>query len=186
MVNVHALGGYEMMARAREAVGNEIKLIGVTQLTSTDRNTLNEELQIAGEVKDSVINLAKLSQKAGLDGVVSSAHEAQLIKDHTSSDFLTVCPGIRLAEDSSDDQKRIMTPEKAFNNGADYIVMGRSITKASNPGLALDNLNRSCECPARRRGEPRRRPAAGAGRPTGCAPRRRRRRAAPRPWPARA
>ncbi len=144
IVNVHASGGIEMMKRAKEALTNtnsSAKLIAVTQLTSTDQKTMNEELGIAGSVEDAVLRLATNTKQAGLDGIVCSPLEVPLIKKHLGNDFLTVCPGVRLAEGSSDDQKRITTPEQAFKNGSDYIVMGRAITGAANPQETLKSLS---------------------------------------------
>lgn len=143
ILNVHASGGIEMMRRANEALKSEnagAKLIGVTQLTSTDQTMLNEELGIAGTIDDAVLRLAENSKKAGLDGIVCSPLEVQRIKIELGQDFLTVCPGVRLAENAKDDQKRITTPEQAFKNGCDYIVMGRAITKASDPGSTFKEI----------------------------------------------
>ena len=105
--------------------------IAVTQLTSTSQAAMNEELGIPGSVQDSVIHYAKLAKESGLDGVVCSVHEAKAIHDACGDQFLTVTPGIRLASDSKDDQKRVATPQYAYEQGCDYIVVGRSITKAN-------------------------------------------------------
>ena len=94
---------------------------------------MNEELLIPGNVKDVVISYAKLAKESGLDGVVCSVHEAKGIHEACGNDFLTVTPGIRLAEDSKDDQKRVATPAFAKEEGCDYIVVGRSITKSEYP-----------------------------------------------------
>ena len=109
------------------------KLIGVTVLTSTSKESMNEELGIPGEVIDTVIHYAKNAKKAGLDGVVCSVHEAKAIHEACGDDFLTVTPGIRLAGNSVDDQKRVATPEFAKEQGCDMIVVGRSITKSEDP-----------------------------------------------------
>ena len=106
------------------------KLIGVTVLTSTSKESMNEELGIPGEVIDTVIHYAKNAKEAGLDGVVCSVHEAKAIHEACGDDFLTVTPGIRLAGNSVDDQKRVATPEFAKEQGCDMIVVGRSITKS--------------------------------------------------------
>ncbi len=148
IVNVHASGGIEMMKRAKDALvdaNSSTKLIAVTQLTSTDQRTMNEELGIIGTVEAAVLRLATNSKAAGLDGIVCSPLEVPLIKNHLGKNFITVCPGIRLVDDSADDQKRIMTPEKAFQNGSDYIVMGRAITGASEPQLVFDTVCSSLE-----------------------------------------
>ena len=140
MVNVHAGGGIEMMKAAREGLmagaarfADKPKLIAVTQLTSTDQRTMNEELLVNGNMGDVVKHYALNAKAAGLDGVVCSAHEAGLIHKACGVDFLTVTPGIRLGGDSAGDQKRVMTPADAKNAGADYIVVGRSITSAERP-----------------------------------------------------
>ena len=109
------------------------KLIGVTVLTSTSKESMNEELGIPGEVIDTVIHYAKNAKEAGLDGVVCSVHEAKAIHEACGDDFLTVTPGIRLAGNSVDDQKRVATPEFAKEQGCDMIVVGRSITKSEDP-----------------------------------------------------
>ena len=141
--NVHAGGGIDMMKRAKDAVVDsnaDAKLIAVTILTSMDEATLNNELNISGSVNDAVIRLAKNSYSAGMDGIVCSPLEAKIVKENTSSEFLTVCPGVRFSDGDSHDQKRIMTPDAAFENQADYIVMGRAITKAEIPAEALQRL----------------------------------------------
>ena len=140
MVNVHAGGGIAMMKAAREGLmlgaaryAEKPKLIAVTQLTSTDEAVMHNELLIDIPLKDVVKQYALNAREAGLDGVVCSAHEAAEIHMTCGMDFLTVTPGIRLAGDSKGDQKRVMTPADARDQGADYIVVGRSITAASNP-----------------------------------------------------
>lgn len=138
ILNVHASGTIKMMQAAKEACTPKTKLIAVTQLTSTDENTLNHELKISGSMQEAVLNLAQNTKKAGLDGIVCSAQESQLIKDKIDN-FITICPGIRFADGDKQDQKRVCTPEQAFNNKADYIVMGRAITKAEDP---IESLTR--------------------------------------------
>ena len=140
MVNVHAGGGIAMMKAAREGLmlgaaryAEKPKLIAVTQLTSTDEAVMHNELLIDMPLRDVVKQYALNAREAGLDGVVCSAHEAAEIHMTCGMDFLTVTPGIRLAGDSKGDQKRVMTPADARDQGADYIVVGRSITAASNP-----------------------------------------------------
>jgi orotidine-5'-phosphate decarboxylase len=140
IVNCHCGGGIAMMKAAREGIlagtpeGQQpAKVIGVTILTSTSKEAMNEEMGIAGEVIDTVVHYAKNAKEAGLDGVVCSVHEAKAIHEACGADFLTVTPGIRLAGNSADDQKRIATPEYANEQGCDMIVVGRSITKAENP-----------------------------------------------------
>lgn len=139
IVNVHCAGGVAMMKAAVEGLkegavnGKRPLCIGVTQLTSTSKEAMNNELMIPGEVIDCVIQYAKNAKEAGLDGVVCSVHEARAIHEACGDDFLTVTPGIRLSDDSKDDQKRVATPAFAKEEGCDHIVVGRSITKSSNP-----------------------------------------------------
>lgn len=140
MVNVHAAGGIEMMKAAKEGLmlgaaryAEKPKLIAVTQLTSTDEETMHRELLIDRPLAEVVRAYALNAKAAGLDGVVCSAHEAADIHETCGADFLTVTPGIRLAGDSAGDQKRVMTPAAAKEAGADYIVVGRSITGENKP-----------------------------------------------------
>lgn len=146
IVNCHASGGIAMMKAAREGVelgapkGKRPLVIAVTQLTSTSKEAMNDELGIPGEVLDCVVQYAKNAKEAGLDGVVCSVHEAAAIKEACGKDFLTLTPGIRLASDSKDDQKRVATPEYAKEQGCDYIVVGRSITRADDPKAAFDAI----------------------------------------------
>ncbi len=147
IVNCHCGGGIEMMKAAKEGIleGTPVgqqpaKLIGVTVLTSTSKEAMNQELGIEGEVIDTVIHYAKNAKKAGLDGVVCSVHEAKAIHDACGDDFLTVTPGIRLAGNSVDDQKRVATPEYAKEQGCDMIVVGRSITKSEDPKATYEMI----------------------------------------------
>ena len=140
MVNVHAAGGVEMMKAAKEGLllgaaryADKPKLIAVTQLTSTDEETLHDELLIDRPMDEVVKQYALNAKKAGLDGVVCSAYEAKEIHEACGADFLTVTPGIRFAENNADDQKRVMTPAQAKLAGSDYIVVGRPITAADKP-----------------------------------------------------
>ncbi len=135
MTNVHASGGQKMLEMAKQGIdesGTDTLLIAVTTLTSMSQEELYQ-IGVKENLTTHVINLAKLSHNNGLDGVVCSAHEAKQIKAEISQEFLTVCPGIRLTLDKTDDQTRIMTPEIAIANQVDYIVIGRPITKAPNP-----------------------------------------------------
>ena len=149
MVNVHALGGFEMMKMAREAVEKyslgrikKPKLIAVTILTSHDQKSLSRDLRIRGSVKDEVLHLANLAQKAGLDGIVCSPEETSWVRKKFKEDFLIVTPGIRPAGADKGDQKRIHTPERALKVGSDYVVIGRPITQAADPKeAALKILN---------------------------------------------
>lgn len=136
ITNVHASGGVKMMAAAlkglREGAGEGAmpKLIAVTQLTSTDAETLKNELLIGETLENTVKHYALNAKTAGLDGVVCSPLEASIIKE---LGLISVTPGIRLAGDSVDDQKRVTTPSKAREMGSTYIVVGRSITGAEDP-----------------------------------------------------
>lgn len=136
MVNVHALGGRNMMLRAKESidrVNKDTKLIAVTQLTSTNEQMIQYEQNIPLTMRESVLNLATLAHDCHLDGVVCSVQEAELLTEQLGRDFLKVTPGIRLKEDSVDDQVRIATPTVAKLSGSTHIVVGRSITQHDNP-----------------------------------------------------
>ncbi|WP_242976083.1 orotidine-5'-phosphate decarboxylase [Desulfosporosinus sp. FKB] len=147
MINVHCSGGYEMMARAAAAVHDEgdmlevvPKVIGVTVLTSMSEHQFREELGVERKLEDHVVMLAKLAEKAGLDGVVASAQEAKEIRRNTASEFLIVTPGIRPAWSEADDQMRVLTPHEALAAGSSYLVVGRPITRAKDPRQALERL----------------------------------------------
>lgn len=144
MVNVHASGGERMMNAAAEAIANKNNkpiLIAVTVLTSMEQSDL-AGIGLDISPQQQVERLAKLSKQSGMDGVVSSAQEIELIKDICGKDFLTITPGIRPAGSASGDQRRIMTPEEAVNVGGDYLVIGRPITQSSNPkNTCLDIIN---------------------------------------------
>lgn len=146
IINVHALGGKEMMKRAKEgllsgaSMRHETKLIAVTILTSFDKPTLNDQLLIDGGIEENAIHLAEMAEQSGADGVVCSVHEANQVKEACGSDFLTVTPGIRLLDSNQDDQKRVATPEFAKNNGADILVIGRTVTQATDPVKAYEQV----------------------------------------------
>lgn len=150
MFNVHAAGGKMMMEYALEGVdkartgtdssSTKPHVIAVTQLTSTSLAVLNTEIGIVGTVEDAVIRYAKLTQQAGLDGVVASPLEVNSIKSVCGNKFITVTPGIRPAGADAGDQTRIMTPQQAFTEGTDYVVIGRPITAAVNPREALESI----------------------------------------------
>lgn len=137
MVNVHAQGTIKMMEAAVEGLtrddGTRPIIIAVTQLTSTTEEVMKDELKIGLGMADEVKNLARNAKTAGLDGVVCSPLESEVVHEACGKDFCTVTPGIRFADDSKDDQARVTTPEKAKKLGSDYIVVGRSITQAENP-----------------------------------------------------
>ena len=138
ITNVHAAGGIKMMEAARRGLdatesGKKTKLIAVTQLTSISQETLENELLIKENLANVVKQYALNAKAAGLDGVVCSALEAPIIKE---LGLLSVTPGIRFADNSVDDQKRVATPALAKELGSTYIVVGRSITKAEDPVAA--------------------------------------------------
>ncbi len=146
MLNVHASGGLEMMQAAKQAVNNSNKkplLIAVTVLTSMNQATLNQ-IGIHTDLSTHVLNLAKLTHQAGLDGVVCSALEAQMLRENLGREFCLVTPGIRPANANKDDQSRIVTPAEALALGSSYLVIGRPITKAENPLAALQVIHAEC------------------------------------------
>jgi orotidine-5'-phosphate decarboxylase len=142
MVTIHALGGTEMIRAAKEGLlsgnGNQTNLLAVTILTSMDERAMQDELNMNVALNKQVTNLAVNAKKSGADGVVSSVHEVKGIKAHCGKEFLTVTPGIRLKETATDDQKRVATPREAAQIGSDYLVIGRSITKAKDPKKAYE------------------------------------------------
>lgn len=151
MFNVHAAGGKQMMEAALEGVDKALAgssshkpiVIAVTQLTSTSQTVMNDEIGIAGSVEETVIRYAKLAQSAGLQGVVASPLEVTKIKAACGNDFVTVTPGIRPAGADIGDQSRVMTPPEAFEQGTDFVVIGRPITAAKDPREALESIIQS-------------------------------------------
>ena len=146
MVNVHASGGFEMMNKAKlalEEFGDEAPLlIAVTVLTSMDEKEL-KRLGVEKTPQEQVLYLAKLAKEAGLDGVVCSAQEAQILKAQLGKNFKLITPGIRPEGSDAGDQKRIMTPKQAIDAGSDYLVIGRPITQSDNPVKVLNDVNKS-------------------------------------------
>ena len=144
MLNVHISGGSTMMKSAKDAIishgGCKPILIGVTVLTSISSAELSE-IGIKNDLKDQVVQLAKLAYQSGLDGVVCSAEEAKLLRNSMPADFILVTPGIRREQDAVGDQKRVITPSQAIRNGSDYLVVGRPITQAASPSAALAAFN---------------------------------------------
>ncbi|MGL9728307.1 orotidine-5'-phosphate decarboxylase [Enterococcus sp. DIV0756] len=140
ITNVHAAGGVEMMQAAKQGLTEGTKenqtipeLIAVTQLTSTSEEQMHEDQLIEVSLQESVLHYAKCAEKAGLEGVVCSAHEVEKIHQATNANFICLTPGIRPKGASVGDQKRVMTPAKAREIGSNYIVVGRPITQAENP-----------------------------------------------------
>lgn len=145
MVNVHALGGRKMMMAAKAAIAecqHQPILIGVTILTSMEAEDL-KEVGLSGTPQQNVLRLAKLAHASGLDGVVCSAQEAELLRAEHGQDFYLVTPGIRPKAAEVNDQKRIMTPEEAMIAGSSYLVIGRPITQAKAPLSVLQSINQS-------------------------------------------
>ena len=140
MVNVHAGGGRRMMEACREVLnsrsGPRPLLTAVTVLTSLEQEDL-QEVGIDIEPMVQVQRLARLTQDCGLDGVVCSAREAKALRSTLGEDFQLVTPGIRPADASVDDQKRVLTPHQAMENGSSYLVIGRPITSSADPAQAL-------------------------------------------------
>jgi orotidine-5'-phosphate decarboxylase len=144
MVNIHTLGGLSMMRAAREALADKKSrpaLLGVTILTSMDHEALRR-VGVSGSPAARAIALARLAKRAGLDGVVASAHEARAIRRACGSTFLIVVPGVRPATASVDDQSRVATPRDAIRSGADFLVVGRPITGARSPREAAMGIAR--------------------------------------------
>ena len=146
--DIHTSGGYEMMKATVEAskklsfaLGISKPLIlGVTLLTSINQEILEKEIGIKKSLEEQVVHLAKLAEAAGLDGVVASSWEIKALRAACGEGFVILTPGIRPAGKSDDDQKRIMTPQEAIKLGADFIVIGRPITNATNPVKASQEI----------------------------------------------
>jgi orotidine-5'-phosphate decarboxylase len=146
MFNVHTFGGLEMMKQAAQEIVkvslrkniDRPRLLGVTILTSIDQKSLSHELGIAHRMTTQVRHLAGLAMSAGLDGVVASPQDTEIIRLRCGSSFLIVTPGIRPPWIPPDDQKRTMTPKEALGKGADYIVIGRAVISQPDPIRALE------------------------------------------------
>lgn len=149
MLNVHALGGMEMMKAAREAIDHYAPdrkpwLIAVSILTSTSEQGL-QALGIHKGLQQTVVDLTRMALDAGVDGMVCSAQEVSLLRQHFGTEPLLVTPGIRPAGADAQDQQRIMTPEQAIQAGSSYLVIGRPITQHEDPIQALKMINQSIE-----------------------------------------
>ena len=142
LCNLHTSGTVRMMEAALEGLtrpdGTRPLLIAVTQLTSTDQESMENDLWIQKPIDEVVMHYAANAKKAGLDGVVCSPLEAGKVHDRCGNDFLTVTPGVRFADGDIGDQKRVMTPAAAKEIGSDYIVVGRPITAAEDPVAAYE------------------------------------------------
>ncbi len=142
ITNLHAAGTTAMMTAALEGLtrpdGTRPLLIAVTQLTSTDQQSMERDLLIHVPIDQVVMHYARTARDAGLDGIVCSPLEAGKVHDACGKNFLTVTPGVRFADGDSGDQKRVMTPAQAKAIGSDYIVVGRPITAAADPVAAYE------------------------------------------------
>ena len=139
MLTIHTSGGKDMMKAAMEAaLGTQIKVFGVTALTSLNNDDTNQIFQRS--TSEQVNAMLDLAEEAGIDGVVCSPHELELVSNRDN--LLSITPGIR-PQESNDDQKRVMTPKKAIDLGADYLVIGRPITQSDNVSEALNNIYES-------------------------------------------
>lgn len=142
LCNLHAAGTVRMMEAAIQGLtrpdGTRPLLIAVTQLTSTDQESLESDLLIHEPIAEVVMHYARNAKKAGLDGVVCSPLEAGAVHSACGNDFITVTPGVRFADGEIGDQKRVMTPAQAKEIGSDYIVVGRPITAAPDPVAAYE------------------------------------------------
>ena len=146
MTNLHAAGTRRMMEAAIEGLtkpdGTRPILIAVTQLTSTDQETMENDLLIKEPIAEVVMHYAECAKNAGLDGVVCSPLEAGKVHERCGAGFVTVTPGVRFADGDKGDQKRVMTPAEAKKIGSDYIVVGRPITAAIDPVAAYERCCR--------------------------------------------
>ena len=142
MTNLHAAGTIRMMEAALEGLtrpdGSRPMLIAVTQLTSTDQESMENDLMIHAPIDEVVMHYAQCAAESGLDGIVCSPLEAGKVHDRCGKNFLTITPGVRFADGDVGDQKRVMTPAAAKEIGSDYIVVGRPITAAADPVAAYE------------------------------------------------
>lgn len=147
-ITVHCAGGKSMMEAALEGIelGRQRDasispvVVGVTQLTSTSQEMLNQEIGIPGSMEQAILHYARLAEQSGLHGVVCSPLEVKRIKESIGKSFITITPGIRPLQDSLDDQARVTTPSEAVSLGTDYMVIGRAITKAEDPVQAYESI----------------------------------------------
>jgi orotidine-5'-phosphate decarboxylase len=151
LMTLHAAGGLAVMRAAREAAGNKKRrpaLLAVTVLTSFDEATLRE-IGMEGSLESRVVALARLAERAGLDGVVCSALEAPAVRRALGPRFKILVPGVRPATAATNDQSRVATPGDAIRSGADYLVVGRPITAAKDPRAAALQMNAEIEAASR-------------------------------------
>jgi orotidine-5'-phosphate decarboxylase len=143
MSNLHASGGREMMESAKnilDKTGSEMLLVAVTVLTSFSNKDL-DEIGVTHDINKQVEELAWLSKKSGMDGVVASGIEAEMLRKIHGNDFIIVTPGIRPNSIKIDDQNRILSPSQAIINGSSYLVIGRPVTQALNPSDVLKHIS---------------------------------------------
>ncbi len=142
LATVHASGGREMLAAAAAGVaGSDVRLLGVTVLTSISEEILRDDIGVTRPLRDQVSSLALAASGSGLDGIVCSPQELTALRETLPPDFLIVTPGIRPAWAAAGDQKRVMTPRDAFALGASYIVIGRPVTESDNPLQAARRIH---------------------------------------------
>ncbi len=147
IIDLHISGGSEMMKAARLAIDeseDDVMLIGITMLTSTDDEIMHKEILIDEkyDLNEAVLKYAELGLNSGLQGVVCSALEVPMLRERFGDKIVTVTPGIRPASNKGDDQKRVVTPARARELGSDYIVVGRPITQSENPVEAYFNIKK--------------------------------------------
>ena len=147
IIDLHISGGSEMMKAARLAIDeseDDVMLIGITMLTSTDDEIMHKEILIDEkyDLNEAVLKYAELGLNSGLKGVVCSALEVPMLRERFGDKIVTVTPGIRPASNKGDDQKRVVTPARARELGSDYIVVGRPITQSENPVEAYFNIKK--------------------------------------------
>jgi orotidine-5'-phosphate decarboxylase len=141
LITVHSLGGRSMLAAAKEGAGDQCAVLAVTVLTSLDAKTYFEAVGNPIEsVTDEVIRLARVAQEAQAHGVVCSGHEVAAVREATEDRLATLVPGVRLAGDSAHDQSRVVTPASAAKAGATYLVLGRTVTAATDPQAAMTRV----------------------------------------------
>lgn len=153
MLNIHTMGGVDMMKKTVDLIASSAlegtivrpKILGVTLLTSIDDEILVNELGIKHSLTTQVKHLAKLAKTAGLDGVVASPQEIEMIRFHMGESFIIVTPGIRPAWAPPDDQRRTLTPKEAVQRGTDYLVIGRAVISQANPVNALKRIHNELE-----------------------------------------
>lgn len=157
MLTLHALGGREMISRAAvagERVNPSLVILAVTILTSTDEDIMQSEMGLSGSVENNVSRLAKLAVEVGAAGVVCSPHEIQTVRADVGAEVCIVSPGVRMPSGDTHDQKRVKTPWHAMEDGANFLVIGRALTKADDPGAVLAEIKSNADKISRPLNEP--------------------------------